>query len=138
MKRLRAIIEEIRNGNREVALLCCMMIDDLRKDLTPAKLECVQEGLQVGLYAVEAEIRTFTARKRRRTERLRQRCGRNKKLWRLREIHDRLLEVREELLERQRRIFLQAGDACAWLVLRAEPRLILPLYSSATMPHQPQ
>ena len=138
MLRLRAVIDDLRDYNREIARLCCALVDDLRQELTPFKLERAQEGLQIGLLEAEAKIRSITARKKRRAMRLRQRCERKPELWPLRNLHDKLLALRVELLERQRQILLQAGDACAWIVLGAEPRVIGPLFSSTTTQHFPE
>lgn len=69
-------------------------------------------------------------RPKRRDKHLRPRLNRKPELKRSLDRHQRLLEMREEVLERRRSMLRHIGDAVAWTACRSEPRIIWGLFDS--------
>lgn len=127
--RLEAHIKKEREYNRELAWIGCTAGNWLKLEITPEKLQIFQDAIRSELLAVEERLRLTRGRNKRRGDRLRTGLRRPAEFHRKLGHYLALAETRDNLLQTRRAILKQCGDACAWAVLRTDPRLILPLFS---------
>lgn len=133
VRHLQADIEKIRQDNRSTAQLACAYMDLVqRTGLKPADLLDMQTGLRRDLLWVEDRLRTTRARAKELRRRLvaRMKSGRASRDAVLE--HMAALRTRDKVLVLRRMILRQVADAFAWVVLRQDARLILPLYREQT------
>jgi hypothetical protein len=135
MFRLQSQIERERAYNRRLAWIGCNAGDWLRQGPTPEKLQGFQDAIRQEILAVEERIRRVGARKNRRAERLGRARTHPPEFHRKLDDYTTLAKNREYILQTRRAILRQCGDACAWSVLRTDPRLILPLFSGSRTHH---
>jgi hypothetical protein len=131
MNRLLHRLEALQKEKRESARLGCLHIEHLRRNLRPEVLDQLQHGLRMGTLDIEARIREWEDRRLRRAaaiRRFRKRYGGSPKIGE----HLTIVEIYAEELAHLRLLLRQLGDACAWTVLRLEPRLIAPLFARRT------
>jgi len=133
VRRLNAEIDDIREQNRSSAQLTCAFVDLVwPRGLRPADLQAAQTGLRKDLLYVESRLRKVRARSKDVQRRLWARAkGGHVSRDAVRE-HVEALAVRERVLVLRRLLLRQIADAFAWLVLRQDARLILPLYREQT------
>jgi hypothetical protein len=137
VKRLAVEVKRILEETRRISKGGCQTADWLQKELTPARLQDVQDALRSNLLWTEARLQKVNARRIRRKPRLSSRIKRNPALKEVIAHHLSFLQGREQSLQVQRSVLRQIGDALAWLVLRADPRLIAPLSAKRTH-HMPE
>jgi hypothetical protein len=118
-------VDRLRKLNRETATMACGYFDAvLRAGLTPARLSDPQNGLRKDLLAVESQLREVGGSLKRLQGGARRTAAQQAIV-----EHKALLKV----LTLRRRLLRQIADGFAWIVLRHDSRLILPLYQE--QPH---
>src|SRR5438128_3530801 len=132
-RRLTAEIDDLRKLNRSTAVHACAYLDLVRRvRWKPAHLLDMQAALRRDLLWVESRLRTVRGRakdlRRRLTARAKHVPGSRDSVLK----HVETLRVRERVLVLRRLLLRQIADAFAWLVLRLDARLILPLYREQT------
>ncbi len=133
MRHLQADIEKIRRDNRSTAGLACAYMDLVqRTGLKPAGLLDMQTGLRRDLLWVEDRLRTTRARAKELRRRLVARMKSGRAFRDAVLEHMAALRTRDKVLVLRRMILRQVADAFAWVVLRQDARLILPLYREQT------
>ena len=133
---MRDHIQREQKYNEQLARLVCGAADLLERDITPEALQEFQDALRSELIAVEARLRVVRRRKDRRAARLGRANERSPQLTQKIADYVRLAQIREAVLINRRDLLKQCGDACAWLVLGGDPRLILPLFSASRTHNQ--
>jgi len=133
VRRLKAEIDDIREQSRSSAQLTCALVDlAWRRGFRPADLQAAQTGLRKDLLYVESRLRTVRGRSKDVQRRLWARAkGGHGSRDAVRE-HVEALAERERVLVLRRLLLRQIADAFAWLVLRQDARLILPLHREQT------
>lgn len=116
--------------NWHVAQVGCSAADWLKEEISSHRLQRFQDLVRDGLLEVEARMRVLKARRKRRQEFFDRRFAQTDSLRRKRGAYNALSRARDELLNRRRNLLRQLGDAGAWLALRSDPRVILPLHST--------
>jgi len=129
MRALARQVERLLSDNRSTAEAGCQQADLGREHLTPAALQDAQDGLRAQLLWVEGRLRKVQGRAQRRDEMLARRYARKPALKDLRKEHTALLRRRERVLEAQRTVLRQIGDAHAWMALEQDPRILVPLFA---------
>ncbi len=132
MKALTAENDRLRADNTRMATLTVTMVDKLRTGVTPMLLQGFQDGLRQDLLWTESRIRAVSNRRTQRGKRTKRRFGHHE-WWP--ECAQQLFDAwraRENRLNTRRMILRQAGDAMAWIVLREDPDVLIPLYAPRT------
>lgn len=132
MQALKRRIRLLKEERERAALLSCRLIDAFIADVTPQLLNGVQDALRVGLLEVEARIRLWDATsavRRKKIKSLKARRGGGSPA-----IGEHLEHraAYRRLLEEFRQQFRQFGDAVAWIALRHDSRIIVPLFALRT------
>lgn len=130
MKALTLHNVRIEHHTWRLAVTGCAAIDLLLRKVTPADLQKFQEYLASELLSAESRLSVLTVRKGRRSERIRALIRRAPELRTRLHQHRTALITREKLLRDRCGVLRQLGDACAWIVLRGDPRLLVPLYGA--------
>lgn len=137
---MRAVFREVQSNLvtlRQQAAAGCAFADLLRESLDPTEVNGVQEWLGGRLREVEARIQTVHDRRKRRKTHLHPRLERKPELRKLMGGHLKLLESREEALQRRRDLLRHIGDTAAWLVCGEEPRILAALFDASKTHHVP-
>lgn len=129
MSGLERQIAHLEQRNREIAATAVAAVDAFRRRPDPMMLQAIQDEVRDGLLWAEERLRSNAAR----VKTWRRIKGRRFK-WilnceRRRNERRSLFEIRDGLLERQRSILRQIADACAWVVLGYDTRLMTVLHS---------
>jgi hypothetical protein len=133
MRRLAVQVDRLIETNRVIAQRVCQTADALTRGVTPHVLGEIASALWADLTATELRLSVLDERARRRKAVLRRpRFARNKAFRSVRAQHIALLARRQDQLRERRNLVRQMGDTCAWLTLRCEPAIIVPLYSKKT------
>lgn len=129
MRALERVVEELRRQNREIAEVLCSAMDIFVRAPTPQQLQVLLDVLREGQMACEDEstrLRAVCRRRRSHYIRLRsRRPGIGPGIGQ----QYALVQERQRLVRRCRRLLRQVGDAVAWVLLNGNPRLIAPLYA---------
>lgn len=133
MFRLQSQVDQELDYNRQLARIGCDAGDLLKRTMSPQVLQQLQGAIRSETLAVEERLRQVRGRRRRRDARLRNRT-RTPEFRRKLADYIAIARHRDHVLLTRRSILKQCGDACAWSVLRTDPRLIVPLFS-ATRTH---
>jgi hypothetical protein len=129
-RRVAARVDEVKRETKRSADLTCALTDQLRgRGLTPALLDDIQTGLRRQTLWVEERLRALRRRKAGRARRLKHRARAKPELKAKVVEHRAVIHRLEQELHLQRSVLRQAADSFAWLVLREEPRLIVPLFA---------
>jgi hypothetical protein len=117
----------VTRRNEEIAQGGCFALEQLRASCTPPILQEIQDEIRSGIRYTMDRLKKIRSRKKHRSERIAARVRRNPGLRRKLNDHHDVLRARENALRHQQQILLQIGDACAWIVLRYNHRIIVPL-----------
>ncbi len=133
VRHLIAEIDDLRKLNRSTAEHACVYLDLVQRvGWKPAHLLDMQAALRRDLLWVESRLRTVRGRAKALRRRLAARAKRDPASRDSVLKHMATLVVRERVLVLRRLLLRQIADAFAWLVLRLDARLILPLYREQT------
>src|SRR6266540_2039348 len=133
VRRLSAQIDDLRKLNRSTSEHACAYLDLVqRAGWKPADVSDMQSALRRDLLWVESRLRTVRGRGKVLRRRLAARANRVPASRDAVLQHMEMLGVRERVLVLRRLLLRQIADAFAWLVLRMDARLILPLYREQT------
>jgi len=133
VRHLIAEIDDLRKLNRSTAERACVYLDLVQRvGWKPAHLLDMQAALRRDLLWVESRLRTVRGRAKALRRRLAARAKRDPASRDSVLKHMATLVVRERVLVLRRLLLRQIADAFAWLVLRLDARLILPLYREQT------
>ena len=130
---MRGIRQSIRKkdwSNRLLAERGCIEVERLVQHIDGPKLQAFQEFLWSELEAIEHAQRKWKARDKRRRALWGKLSPGERERAEARRIHIEQVERRSTVLDERRRTLHQLGDACAWLVLRCQSRVISPLFAS--------
>ncbi|HST57684.1 MAG TPA: hypothetical protein VLK84_03280 [Longimicrobium sp.] len=119
----------------QVSEMGVWVIDQFRKSLSPEHLAAVQDFVRSGLLNVERRIRDLrrrTPRKKRYQAECREADAATRR--RIGEHNDHARR-RDRALITHRNILRQIGDACAWVVLRENARIISVLFDETKQHH---
>jgi hypothetical protein len=128
VRRLLVKVQKLQEVNRSVAQIGCRLIDELKQNLTPRRLDQIQDLIRSNTRRIQRELREWDARGRRWRPRIKRLLTHCSDFGRAVGEHQMLLQAQDETLRLAERIQRQLGDAVAWLVLRSDPRLIAPLW----------
>jgi hypothetical protein len=115
--------------NHQAAEKGCEWIDLLLNRMSGSILNDLQEALWRDIAETESELRKLRNREKRRKARWAQMAKPGQQGAELRRHHLEQLERRRVILEERRRILRNIGDACAWIVLRADASSIHALHA---------
>jgi hypothetical protein len=126
---LRLSIRKYDRANLSIAEKGCEQIELLLTQTHPATLDYVQDWLRSEMLAVEQAMQRWNARDKKRKGRWNRFPKPTREEATRREEHRHHVERRKWVMEARRHILRQIGDACAWVILRRNSRLIQPLYA---------
>ena len=125
--RLSSQIDQTARGAVAVA-------ERVRRATTPELIQTAQDGIRGTLLWVESRIRLCQHRRRVRRVRLKRAVRHRSAHWKhdVYQPHLAALQRRDALLARLRSVLKQAADSLAWVVLREDQRIILPMFVKRT------
>lgn len=110
-------------------------IDMFRESMSTHHLAIIQDLIRSGLQNVERRIRELRRRVSRKRRRQAQCRGADAVTKRLIGEHNEWSRSRDRALLSHRNILRQIGDACAWLVLREDARIVSVLFDETKQHH---
>lgn len=115
--------------NHRTAEYGCEWVDLLLADTSSAVVDQLQEALWAYVADTERELQKLGRRDKRRREWWARTPRLGREAAERRRLHLEQMGRRRAVLEERRQILRCIGDACAWIVLRADPSTIHPLYA---------
>ena len=132
MEALDRVVEKLDQQNQKVAHVCCLFVDEFKRDRSPSNLQEAQDFIRLGLQDARDQLRTQRGRGQRRSTHFSARARRDSRLGRLVHAHVERLAGRLTLLERRRKILRASADALAWIALANVPAAIPRLFKPQT------
>lgn len=124
MRAVRIAVRKQDFQNHETARYGCEWIDLLLSGTSSIVVDKLQEALWVYITDTEGELQKLNRRDKRRRTRWGRMPTPDRDRAELRRLHLEQMERRRTMLEERRQILRCIGDACAWIVLRADPSTI--------------
>jgi hypothetical protein len=121
-------IDAIYKDNHDFAWLGSQMVEALQRDVAPERLQAVQDVIRNGLRSTREWLTEMKSRRPREEGLVARGVTDRATQGALRAELTRRLKLKRTLLRERRSLFQQFGDACAWIVLRWDRRLLAALF----------